>query len=121
MGVTQNRINVLNEIFLLCLRFHVYLPAAEFIVDLNRPAGCTHIVLNYIGPNAGIKVYFNGAEVGSETTKFAGSSNTADGRVVVGRFSTDGDYHYTSLQLDELIFFNKALSTTEITAMYNAV
>ena len=121
MGVTQNRINVLNEIYLLCLRFHIYLPATESTVDLNRPAAWTHIVLNYIGPNAGIKVYYNGAEVGGDTTKFAGSSNTADGRVVVGRLSTDGDYCYTSLQLDELAFFNKALSTTEITTMYNAV
>ena len=89
LGVTQNRINVLNEIFLLCLRFRIYLLATEFRVDLNRPAGWTHIVLNYFGPTARIKVYFNGAEVASDKTKSGGSRSTGDGRVVVGRSFTN--------------------------------
>ena len=82
--------------------------------------------MNYIGPNdgQGIRVYSNRLDVVSETTRVGGSYSTGDSRVVVGRISTDiseNGYRYRSMQLDELVFFNKALSTTEITAMYNAV
>ena len=66
-AITHNRISVLIEL-LLCLRFRVFVPVRELRVELNRPIGWTHVVLNYIGPNAGIKVYYNGTEVGSDTS-----------------------------------------------------
>ena len=80
-------------------------------------------MLNYIGPSdgQGIRVYNDGAEVANVTTKVAGSDSPGDGRVVVGRLYTDRDMLYVSVQIDELAFFNKALSKTDITAMYNAV
>ena len=98
-----------------------------FKVDQTRPTGWTHVVLNYIGPNdgEGIRVYYNGTEVANATTNSDGTYSTGDGRIVVGRylFLWDGhcDMWYPSLQIDELTFFNKALSTTDITAMYNGV
>ena len=68
-------------------------------------------------------MFIDGAEVANDTTKYTWlqTQPAGDGRIVVGRIYTDKDERYTSLQLDELIFFNKALSTTDITAMYNAV
>ena len=87
------------------------------------PTGWTHLVLNYIGPNdgQGIKVYYDGAEVENDTIKCGGSRSAGDGRIVVGRIYTNSDEDYTSMQIDELIFFNKALSTTDIKLLYSAV
>ena len=67
-------------------------------------------MLNYIGPDdgQGIRVYFNGTEVATGLTRDAAHS-AGDGRIVVGRYYTDEDKRYASLQIDELIFFNKSL------------
>ena len=104
-------------------RVGIYLSVTQFTVFRTRPTGWTHVVLNYIGPNAGIKVFFNGAEVGSDTHIYTSSSpnQAGEGRIVVGRFYPDKDTRYTSMQIDELIFFNKALSTTDIKLLYYAV
>ena len=92
---------------------------------LPIPTRWTHIVLNYIGPDngQGIRGYVNGQEVASGTTKHPRSYPAGDGRIVVGRFTTDRDLDqlYSSIQIDELIFFNKALSTTDIKLLYNVV
>ena len=121
-AITDNRISVLIEL-LLCIRFRVHVAVRELRVELNRPIGWAHVVLNYFGPNAGIKVYYNGTEVGSDTPSSTSAypRSTGEGRIVLGRIKPDGDYWYTSLELDELSYFNKALNTTEIAAMYNAV
>ena len=80
-------------------------------------------MLNYIGPNdgQGIRVHYNGTEVANDTTKSEGTYSTGDGRIVVGRYYSHRDVRYTSMQVDELAFFNKALSTTDIKAMYSSV
>ena len=93
------------------------------MVNLPRPVGWTHIVMNYIGPSdgEGIRIFDNGTEVANVATKVAGSDHPGDGRIVVGRIYTDRGLLYASVQVDELTFFNKALSTTEIAATYNGV
>ena len=121
--VEKQQTKCVNQIMFWNLRLRVLIPDGRFKVNLPIQTGWTHIVLNYIGPNdgEGIRSYVNGQEVASETTKSRRSSLPGDGRIVVGRRSTDQDMYYTSVQIDELVFFNKTLSTTEITAMYNAV
>ena len=47
--------------------------------------------------------------------------SSGDGRIVVGREVTNLDGGYASMEIDELIFFNNALSTTDIKLLYNAV
>ena len=115
--------NNMEELSHLCFRFNVYLMDGFFFAHLFEPNGWTHIVMNYVGPNdgEGIRIYYNKAEVASETTKSGGSRPTGDGRIVIGRFYPDKDMRYTSMQIDELIFFNKALSTNDIKLLYNSV
>ena len=76
--------------------------------------------MNYIGPNdgEGIRFYYNGAEVASVTTKSSVSYSPGDGRIVVGRCYTDQDY--ASVQFDELIFFNAALTDADVQSIYNS-
>ena len=104
-------------------RFGVHLPDGYFRAFPPRPVGWTHLVMNYIGPNEGqgIRVYYDGKEAASETTKITASHSAGDGRVLVGRIYTDRDELYASVQVDELTFFNKTLNTAAIMAMYKSV
>ena len=75
--------------------------------------------MNYIGPNdgEGIRIFIDGTEVASDTDKNGGPNSAGDGRIVVGRHSTYKDDWYASMQIDELLFFNQALTEREISAL----
>ena len=92
-------------------RFLVFLPDGQFDVSPMRSTGWTHVVLNYLGPNngQGIRIYYDGEQTGSGYTKYTYTSPTGAGRVVVGRYYTVHDAYYTSVHVDELLFFNEAL------------
>ena len=46
-------------------------------------------------------------------------SHAVDGRIVIGRRSTDLNGRYSSFQMDDLMFFNRALTEEEIRMMNN--
>ena len=94
------------------------------MVGDSAPTGWTHIVLNYIGPNdesdEAVTMFFNGTEEDSDTTKDGLPYSPGDGRIVLGRLYTDSDNGYSSVQVDELTFFNRTLTLDEIAALANA-
>lgn len=55
-----------------------------------------------------------------DTTKTSGSFPVGNGRVAVARFYTNRDAFYGSSEVDELIYFNKALAIEEIEAVFDA-
>ena len=65
-------------------------------------------------------MYINGTEVASDTTKHEGSYSPGDGRIVVGRYYTDKDRDYASVQVDELIYFDAALTSDDVQLIYNS-
>ena len=69
------------------------------------------------GDSEGITLYMDGTEGANDTIKSGESYLPGDGRIVVGRFLTDVDDHYNSLEVDELIFFNSALVLNDIVAL----
>ena len=77
---------------------------------------------NYIGPNngEGIRWYQNGQEVTNDTTKAGGPYLPGDSRVVLGRFTTDRDEKYSSVEVDDLIYFNAALTSSDVQSIYNS-
>ena len=96
-----------------------------FRVDINKPSGWTHVVLNYLGPNntQGIRVYHDGVLVGNSSTKryYFGSKaipvTLSTGMITVGSYY-GGGYplrYYTSMQIDELVMFDGSLDQDEIT------
>ena len=103
----------------------------QYTILAALPSDWTHVVINYIGPEngQGIRIYYDGEQADSDTTRTADSKLPGDGRIVIGRYHTDWDDRYASVQLDELIFFNMKLSESEITVLsqfwlcvhYNAV
>ena len=99
-------------------RFDVDLPDGGFYASHSKPTGWIHVVLNYIGPNdgQGIRIFYDGQEVASDTSKYATSKPAGDGRIVVGRLLTNRnfDHDYASITIDEFIFFNRFLKVDEI-------
>ena len=113
----------IDETVLLCFRFEVFLPEGRFIRAVIRPTGWFHIVLNYLGPNEdeGIRGYFDGTEVALDITKYPYSYSTGPGRIVVGKLYTDSNEKYGSVQIDDLIYFNKSLTRQQIETLHTAV
>ena len=76
-----------------------------------------HVTTIYRGPNdgEGMKVYHDGADIGSTTQKFPRQTDTPSGIVKVGRwFDPPGAGGYGSLYLDELLFWNRQISEADI-------
>ena len=113
----------LYKIKILLTNFRVNFLVAEgdFYDYFAKPTGWFHLVINYIGPadGQGITIYTNGVLDGSDTEKYKYSWSPGDGRVVIGRKFTDSDTAYASVEVDELTFWNRALTPQEIQAIYN--
>ena len=106
---------------LLC-RFRVSLRTGYFEETyLSNPSEWTHIVLNYLGPNIGkgIRVYLDGSDRTLGTFMTSAQVPAGDGRIVLGRLYTNGAESYSSVQVDELIFFNQALAPSAVRALWS--
>ena len=92
-------------------------------MHLSRPAGWFHVVVNYIGPNNGdgIRIFCDVAEVASDTTRDPSSLPAGNGTIVIGRVYSDVNDHYGNGQIDELLFFNQALSVNDIKELYDTI
>ena len=112
-------ISCISQPILLYFRFDLYLQDGNFFANNYKSCGWTHVVLNYFNSSdgEGITVYFNGRKVASDTSKDVGSRSPGGGRIVVGRWYTDRDQDYASVQIDELIFFNNFLTLEEIMSL----
>ena len=91
--------------------------------SVQTPSGWTHIVLNYIGPEngEGCQLFLDGVLTGNDVTKTVDTFSTGHGRVVVGRVYTDTDQQYTGAEVDELLFFNQALSEQQVWDIKNMI
>ena len=109
----------LNDI-IFCSSF-VFLPDGYFYSYYSpKPTGWFHVVLNYI-VDVGDAMYINGTEVMRATNWYDEYNFSAgDGRIVVGKRQTDANQDFASVQVDELIFFNQALTDEEIKSIYNS-
>ena len=59
-------------------------------------------------------MYSNGQEVATADAIIESWYSSTDGRIVIGRYFTNADEKYASIEVDELVFFNQALTSTEI-------
>ena len=109
-------ISVIKHIFLNFFRFWVSVPDGTFFgTTIDKPTDWVHTVLNFLGPDQGLGIYHNGEYVTNIISKSAGKHNpNIKGNIVLGRIWTDSDVGYSSIDVDELYFFNRILTTTEI-------
>ena len=77
------------------------------------------MVLNYIGSEhgQGLRIYYNGVKLDGGNTKYSGgkSASPSDGSVAVGKFGS----YYSTVALDELLFYNVKLTSDQIRELYN--
>ena len=80
-----------------------------------------HLVMNYIGPNngEGLEVFQDGTLV--EGTQSGGNfdATKGNGTLVLGKRYVDEDDNYAWIDLDELVFFNRKLTASEVMKIYN--
>ena len=79
-----------------------------------------HVVFNYLGLVAGhgYRVYYNGKQVaGDEGIRSHPRAQQVDAKIAIGRKFTGVDGFYSSLMVDELLFFNQPLTNDEIRAL----
>ena len=100
----------------------MFLTNGEFQKSSSKPSHWIHVVLNYIGPNngEGIRIYYDGTLVASDISKYGSTNEPGNGRIVVGKFFTNRNSDYASVQVDELMFFNQTLTSDEVQAIYNS-
>ena len=108
-------------IFIICSRYGVRLSDGRFYGEADKLGDWFHVVLNFIGPSDGIRIYHEGVKVITDISTNAGNYTQGDRRIVIGRRFSGSDDRYASVQIDELLFFNEALTETEIImlGMYN--
>ena len=93
------------------------LSTGHFQTFVTKPSGWFHVVLNFIGPNDGIRTFHNVEQVGSNTNIHENSKQNGDRRIVIGRYFAESVGTYSSIQVDELLFFNQLLTDDEITML----
>ena len=102
----------------------MYVPGGSFYHFQYRPSDdWFHVVVNYFGPNngEGFNTYFNGDVAFTDSTIQEDDTTPGNGRIVIGRSFTEIDDYYTSMEVDELCFFNEVLSAQEIKYLYNYI
>ena len=78
-------------------------------------------MLTYIGPNRGqgIRLFKDGALEDYDDSDWNRAFTAGDGRVIIGRRYVNRFYDYGHVEVDELIFFNKALQEDEVRELYD--
>ena len=78
------------------------------------------VVMVHTGPDTGLRVHVNG-KVATDTSLSVRQFWMNSGRVVIGRRFVDKDEKYCSSTVDELMLWNRSLTTQEteyVMAMY---
>ena len=81
-------------------------------------SGWVHGVMVYHGVGAGITVYQDGSQIGTDTSKVVSYKPTGNGDVVIGKRNGGQENRYTSASVDEIRLYNRQLTQKEITNMY---
>ena len=77
-----------------------------------------HIAITYDGSN--VRTYLNGSLLGGPTASSGSGSNGANSRSEIGTGAADSLTNLTDGKIDLVGFWGKALSSTEITDLYNS-
>ena len=77
--------------------------------------------MNYIGPmnGQGLEVFHDGALVQVQLRRLNYDGTPGNGRLVIGKQYVDEDDKYVSMDLDELVFFNRKLTAQEVMKIYD--
>ena len=100
-------------------RYGIVLKSGTVFDSVQASHEWYHLVLNFINP--GIVVYHDGVQVVNTGAIQSYETSEGLGLVVIGRYEVfeDDSTEYTSLMMDELMFFNRKLTLEEIQILHN--
>ena len=99
-------------------RYRVTLSTGYFQTFVPKPSGWFHVVLHFIGPDDGIRIYQDGVEVRSARKYIRENpKHNGDRIIVIGRSFAESAGTYSSIQVDELLFFNQMLIDPQVTML----
>ena len=102
-----------SNFFLNYFRYLVILPDGDFLVIMNRPNEWIHTIVNF--SQFGINIFWNGRHMRSHYRKYPSKyPHEGNGRIAVNRLYSGYNGFYGSVKVDEVFFFNKRLTATEI-------
>ena len=78
-----------------------------------------HLVLNFMRPEERFQVFKDGTLVPGQQTKKYFSRPLGNGRLVLGKRFPHRDNFYSSIEVDELVFFNRKFTEPEVIKLYN--
>ena len=88
------------------------------IPEAEIPSDWFHIVLEFIGPDTGMKAYIDGVFKASHLSKVPRTPPISSGtNFVLGRGSVDEDDKYSTISVDEIMFWEQELSGEEISCL----
>ena len=93
----------------------------QFVAEHDQYSGWNHITVNFLGPEngQGIRIYRNGLQDASDESTYPVTVATGDDITVVGRYYTNQDNYYATLEIDELAFFNAKLNEDQIIELFD--
>ena len=102
-------------------RYQTYFRTNYIKVEISTvPTEWYHLVFNYIGSSNedGVAIYHDGMVVGSNT-QVSYNTNAGQGVVVLGRYFVHTlEQDFASVMVDELLFFNRKLTSTEVQILF---
>ena len=80
-----------------------------------------HLVLNFIGPmrEQGIEVFRDGALITNPQSYVQFQRSRGEGKLILGRWYVNMDSGYATIDVDEVVFFNRKLMAQEVVSIYN--
>ena len=83
------------------------------------PAGWFHIVVNFHGAEAGFSLYVDGSHVGTHTAKQPQTNLVLSKEIGIGRLYLNTDDYYSTVEVDELMIWNRNLSAQDVLDIFN--
>ena len=98
-----------------------YLTESRDLSSFSSARGnCSHLTLGYKNDGtSSFALYINGDLIATDRTQVAQGNFPADGRTVLGRAYSDMDAFYTSIDMDELGFYNHPLSSDAVYQLWS--
>ena len=78
--------------------------------------------MNYLDYNSdeAVQIYYDGEKRTGDSVLTVRTATPSDGRIVIGRKFGNVDGDYSTMEIDELALFNTALSSEQITYLYDS-
>ena len=108
--------------FLTCYRTKISVSDGDFYESSDQVSDSWfHVVINYIVSDCGkgFTTYINGRAAMSDRSINEGFNTAGNGRIVIGRSFTEVNDFYTTMEMEELVIFNRFLTDEQINQIRN--